>query len=189
MSNGVSLHLYFFVAALFLSHHTNDQPHQSPDPTSSYASFLLWVSSCVWGCWLHPWNAHIIFHGSRGEIFSKIYMGGGQAGLQFKLRRGQGLWQRLLLNPIPLPEPWSPVWVYMVLHRLNSCAEVDPSGALHRVRKPAAALALQDTAFWHCCTTQCLQTIGLVYVYIPQWFPNCELGCEWVDREPLEGGS
>lgn len=61
--------MYFCVcvAAFLFSYHTHEQPHQSPDPADSHAPVLLWTSSRLWHYWLHPWHAHVGFHGSRGE--------------------------------------------------------------------------------------------------------------------------
>lgn len=57
------------VSAFLFSYHTHEQPRQSAGPAHSHASVLLWISSCLWSCWLHPWHAHIGFHGCRGETF------------------------------------------------------------------------------------------------------------------------
>lgn len=61
------LYLCICVAAFLFSYHAHEQPHQSPDPAHSHAPVLLWISSCLWYYWLHPWHAHLGFHGSGGE--------------------------------------------------------------------------------------------------------------------------
>lgn len=63
------MYLCVCVAAFLFSYHTHEQPRQSAGPAHSHAPVLLWISSCLWSCWLHPWHAHTGFHGSRGETF------------------------------------------------------------------------------------------------------------------------
>lgn len=61
------MYLCVCAAAVLLSDNTHEQPHQSTDPACRHAAVLLRAGSCLWCYWLHPWDAHLGFHGSRGE--------------------------------------------------------------------------------------------------------------------------
>lgn len=63
------MYLCVCVSAFLFSYYAHEQPCQSAGPAHSHAPVLLWISSCLWSCWLHPWHAHTGFHGSRGETF------------------------------------------------------------------------------------------------------------------------
>lgn len=61
------MYLCVCAAAVLLSDNTHEQPRQSPDPACGHAAVLLRAGSRLWCYWLHPWDAHLGFHGSRGE--------------------------------------------------------------------------------------------------------------------------
>lgn len=62
----------FCFAAFLLSHHTNEQPRESPVFVDCYAALLLWTGSCLLCHRLHPWHAHLGFHGCRGKVLSTV---------------------------------------------------------------------------------------------------------------------
>lgn len=57
-----------YVSALFFSHHSDEQPWPSSVSVDGYAAFLLWISGYLLCHRLHPWDAHIGFHGCGGKM-------------------------------------------------------------------------------------------------------------------------
>lgn len=68
---GSELSLFCF-AAFLLSHHTNEQPRESPVSVDCYAALLLWTGSCLLCHRLHTWHAHLGFHGCRGKVLGTV---------------------------------------------------------------------------------------------------------------------
>lgn len=56
------------LSAFLFSHHSNEQPWESPVPADCYAALLLWTGSRLLCHRLHTWHAHLGFHGCRGKV-------------------------------------------------------------------------------------------------------------------------